>query len=355
MKTIKRLKEELDKHGLDVFLSIQNTRYLSGTTAGKAVIVPRDGDPVLVCSRLEFERAREESRIHDIRAFSSWRAPLQRGERVFFLELWQLIAKVLDETNARAIAYDKIEKSLIKKIRNVHAASYREAPEIIQNMRKIKSEEELVLLRKSAKIAMLGMKCAAELIELGRTELEIAAEAEYQMRKAGSEGTPFPTIVGSGPNSWLPHSTASTKKLKQEELVVVDLGATFGGYASDMTRTFTLNPTNKQSKILQIVRHAQETACSIVKSGVKAKRVDLIAREIITRAGYGKYFTHGTGHGVGLEIHEAPVLAPNSKDILAEGMVVTVEPGIYLPKVGGARWEDTIQVTTLGCRLLTQK
>jgi len=351
---IKRLKRELEKHGLDVYLSTQNTRYLAETTAGKAVLVPLNGEPILICSRLELERAKRESKIKDIRAFSSWRAPLQRGERVFFTEVWQLIADVLDELDARSIGYDKANMNFIRKVRNKHAASYLEAPEIVQNLRMIKSPTELALLRRSAKIATLGMNRAAELIEPNRTELEIAAEVEYEMRRAGSDGTSFPTIVASGSNSWLPHSTATKKKLRKGELIVVDLGATFKGYASDMTRTFELSPTQQQTKILQTVRKAQEAALAKVRDGVKAKAVDAAARNLIGRAGYAKFFNHGTGHGVGLEIHEAPSLTPSSKDILRRGMVVTVEPGIYIPKVGGARWEDTVIVRTDSHELLTR-
>ncbi|MFH1822048.1 MAG: aminopeptidase P family protein [Methanobacteriota archaeon] len=353
MEKIKTIKGELDKRGLDVFLSLQNTRYLADTDSGKAVIVPRDGEPILICSRLELERAKRESWIKDIRAFSSWKAPLQRGERVFFLELWQLVTEVLDILDARSIGYDKAEKNFIRKVRNAHAASYRAVPEITQDLRKIKSAKELVLLRKSAEMAVLGMNRAAELIQVGMTELEIAAEVEYKMRRAESEGTPFQIIVASGGNSWLPHSSASRKKLRRGELIVVDLGATFKGYASDMTRTFGLSPTPKQSRVLQIVRRAQEAALAKVKDGVQAKAVDAAARNFIARAGYSKFFNHGSGHGVGLEIHEAPSLAPSSEDILRKDMVITVEPGIYVPKVGGARWEDTVLVKSNGYEPLT--
>lgn len=354
MLKIKRLKEELGKRGFDAYLSFQNTRYLAGTTAGKVAIVPREGDPVLICSRLELERARRESRIRDIRALSSWKAPLQPGERVFFLETWQLIANILAELDARSVAYDRADKNFIRKVRNAHAASYRGAPEIMLELRAIKSAEELALLRRSAELAVIGMRRVTELIQPGRTELEIAAESEYAMRRAGSEGTSFQIIVASGSNSWLPHSTVTSKRLKRGELIVVDLGATFEGYASDMTRTFGLSPTPRQSGILKVVRSAYKVALRRVRDGVAAKVVDAAARNFIAGAGYAKFFNHGTGHGVGLEIHESPSLAPSSNDILRRGMVITVEPGIYVPGVGGARWEDTFLVKAKGCQRLTQ-
>jgi Xaa-Pro aminopeptidase len=202
-------------------------------------------------------------------------------------------------------------------------------------------------------LAMKGMRCATELMEIGRTELEIAAEIEYEMRKAGSEGTPFNTIVASGKNSWIPHATATRKRLQRGELVIVDLGAIYKGYASDITRTFALEPTRKQLKLIEVVKRAQRMAFAKIKDDLKANEVDRIARRTITLAGYAKFYPHGTGHGVGLEVHEPPSLTPESKDILRRGMVLTIEPGIYVPSVGGARFEDMILVTKDGKEVLT--
>lgn len=350
---IQRLKEELAERGLDVFLAIQNTRYLAGTTAGKVVITPIDGSPILICSRLELEHAKRESWVRDIRAFSSWKAPLQPGERVYFREPWQLVADCLRELGARAVGYDSGRRELVRKLRGANPASYRELPELVLDLRKIKSREEVALLRKSAKIAARGMNRAAESIAPGRTELEIAAGAEYEMRRAGSEGTPFPTIVASGGNSWTPHAIATRKRLRRGELIVVDLGASYAGYASDMTRTFALDPTRKQLRVLEIVKRAQLAALKCVRDGARAAEVDKAARKVISRAGYARFCTHGTGHGVGMEVHEPPGLAPDSKDTLRKRMVITVEPGIYVPKGGGARWEDMILVTARKHELLT--
>lgn len=352
-KRIRGLKKEINKRGLDVFLAIQNTRYLAGTTAAKAVIVPTDGNPILVCSRLEFDQAKREGWIRDVRAFSSWKAPLRRGERVSFCKPWQLVADCIQELGARAVGYDYARKEFIRKLRAAYMASYHELPELMLELRKIKSREEISLLRRSAKIATKGMRCAAESIAVSRTELEVAAEAEREMRMAGSEGTSFPTIVASGRNSWLPHASATRKRLRRGELVVVDLGAVYEGYASDMTRTFALSPTKKQLTLIGLVRRAQKAAIGHVRKGAKTSDVDKAARKIISHAGYAKFFPHGTGHGVGMEIHELPSLAPDSKDILRERMIITVEPGIYVPQVGGARWEDMFLVTKEGRKPLT--
>ena len=352
---VKRLRDELAKRGLDAFLAFQNTRYLAGTTAAKVVIVPSRDEPLLLCSRLELDGAKRESWIKDVRAFSRWKAPLRRGERVNFCELWRLVVDCLRGLDARAIGYDSAKGEFMRRLRSAHAASYRELPELVLELRKVKSRDEVRLMRKSAEIAARGMRCAIELIKEGRSELEIAAEIEREMRVAGSEGTPFPTIVASGRNSWVPHASATRKRLRRGELVVVDLGASFNGYASDMTRTFALTPTRKQLKLLQIAKRAQQAAIARVRAGVAAKVVDAAARGVIARAGYARFSPHGTGHGVGTEIHEPPGLAPDSKDILREGMVITVEPGIYVPWIGGARWEDMVLITKNGCELLTKR
>lgn len=352
-KRIGKLKVELVKRGLDAFLTIQNTRYLAGTTAAKAVIVPASGAPVLICSRLELDQAKRESWIRDVRAFSRWRAPLRPRERVSFCDPLQLIADCLRELGTRAVGYDQGRRESVRKLRAAHAASYRELPELMLELRKIKSKEEVTLLQRAAKMAMKGMRCAAESVAVDRTELEVAAEAEREMRIAGSEGTPFPMIVASGRNSWLPHASATRKRLKRGELLVIDLGATCEGYASDMTRTFALSPTRKQLKLIEIVKRAQTSGIARVRDGMKAREVDRAARDVISRSGYAKFCPHGMGHGVGMEIHEPPGLAPDSKDILREGMVITVEPGIYVPRVGGARWEDMALVKAHGSQILT--
>jgi len=350
---LRELRAELVARELDAFVAVRNARYLSGTTAASAVIVSMR-EPTLLCRRLEFDRAKRESVIKNIQAYFPRRVPLRRGERMYFGEFWQLLAERLRELNAQNVGYDSLGWEALQKLRNAHRADYRELPELITEMRKIKSKQEISWLRKAAELAIKGMARAAELIEEGRSELEIAAEAEYAMRRSGSEGTPFNTIVASGKNSWLPHATVTRRRLRRGELMVVDLGAIYKGYASDMARTFSLVPTRKQLKLSDVAKRAQEAAIKRVRDGVKAANVDKAAREVIRRAGYEKFCSHGTGHGVGLDIREAPSLAPGSEDILRRGMVITVEPGIYVPKIGGARFEDVALVTEESCELLTR-
>lgn len=310
--------------------------------------------PILLCSRLDFDRAQRESRINDIRAFASAKVPLREGEKVIFGKMGKAIGRVLSEIGAKKVGYDQLSPNILDKLRQEYEAEYEGNPDFIWDFRKIKTKRELKLIKKSAQLANKGMKKASELMETGRSEIEIAAEVEYIMRKSGSEGTPFDTIVASGENSCFPHAKATERKLRKGDLIIVDLGASFGGYKSDMTRTFAISPSPKGEKILKISREAQEEALGRVKPGVKTNLIDKCIRKVFREADCERFFLHGSGHGVGIDVHEKPSIAPDSKDYLEEGMVVTIEPGIYIKGIGGARFEDTIVVTKDGFEVLTR-
>lgn len=189
----------------------------------------------------------------------------------------------------------------------------------------------------------------------GMREIEVAAELEYHMRRRGAQRVAFDTIVASGPRSALPHGVASERRISEGDLVVIDFGVVLGGYCSDLTRTICVGePTAKQEDIYNLVLEAQEKALASLRAGKKVAEIDGVAREIIAQKGYGDAFGHGLGHGVGIMVHEEPSLSPrNQSTFLEEGMVVTVEPGIYLEGWGGVRIEDMAVVTEEGCRVLT--
>lgn len=349
---IEELRKELQEENLDTFLALENAHYLSETPASNVVIVNEDKS-VLISSRMDFDRAKKNGEIEDVRAYAKTKLPLREGEEVLFGEFGKVIGEILDELGAKKIGFDQVGKETLEELKKSHEAEYRKKSDLIWNLRKIKSSKEIELLKKSAEIATKGMQKAAELIEAGRTEIEIAAEIEYEMRKRGSEGTAFDTILAGGRNSWLPHTKATDKTLEKEELVIVDLGAKWKGYRSDMTRTFAISPTTKQKEILEVARKAQENALNKVKDGAEAKKVDKAGRKVFKKSGYEEFCLHGSGHGVGLNIHEPPSLSPSSDDVLREGMVVTVEPGIYVREVGGGRFEDTVLVKENGYEKLT--
>ena len=222
--------------------------------------------------------------------------------------------------------------------------------EIINSARVRKTKKEIEAIQRAGEIGDLGFKTIFDGIEEGKTEYELVAEAEYVMRKAGSEGIPFDTIVASGENSAYPHAKTTNKKVQDGDIIIVDIGARFGGYCSDMTRTFIFGKGSKEkAKLINLVNDAQQYGLDNIKAGVKCSDIDKIVREFFINKNkeWGARFIHSLGHGVGIDIHEYPYLSPLSQDVLEENMVVTVEPGLYIPGsgLGGARTEDQILIT----------
>jgi Xaa-Pro aminopeptidase len=225
----------------------------------------------------------------------------------------------------------------------------------VETLSIIKDKGEIINLKKAIEISDIAFERILGYLKPGLREVEIAAELEYQMKMLGSEKPAFDTIIASGYRSALPHGVASEKKIARGDFVTFDFGAIYKGYVSDMTRTIVIGKATKRQKtVYNTVLRAQKAAIKRVKSGVDGKKVDAAARGIIDKAGFGKYFNHGTGHGIGIYIHVRPSLSPRISDILKTGMVVTVEPGIYIPKWGGVRIEDDILVGRNGCKVLNK-
>ncbi|HOJ52420.1 MAG TPA: Xaa-Pro peptidase family protein [Syntrophales bacterium] len=251
---------------------------------------------------------------------------------------------------AHALAYENFLK-LRRALKGVRCRAWKN---LIEPMRMCKDGSEVASIKKAAEMAEEALQEVIPLIRPGVAEREIAIELEYRMRKKGALEAAFPTIVASGPRAAMPHARPGTHVLKKGEVVILDFGAVGEeGYRSDETCTFLLGRTEEVMRAYQVVREAQMKAIEAIRPGVKCAYVDHVAREVISRAGYGDFFSHGTGHGVGLGVHEAPRLGPHSREVLEEGMVVTVEPGIYLPGRWGIRLEDMVLVTEKGSRLIT--
>lgn len=225
---------------------------------------------------------------------------------------------------------------------------------VVEELRVQKDEKELDLMRRAIEIADLGVEYLNSELAPGKTEKEVALGLEVFLRKKGADGPAFPFIVASGSRGSLPHGVASDKTLENGDLVTVDFGAKFQGYHSDLTRTFALGKaTDKQRLVYEIVLKAQFKAISAAGPGIPCADVDRAARDYISKAGYGAYFGHATGHGIGLSIHEEPRLSINANVKLMPGMVITVEPGIYLPGWGGVRIEDNVLITHQGIEVLS--
>lgn len=219
----------------------------------------------------------------------------------------------------------------------------------INHLRMTKNDDEIRLIKTAVNITEKAVDNIKSYIKPGIREREIALEIEYFMRKMGASAAAFDFIVASGWRSALPHGVASDKTVQEGEFITLDIGCKYEGYCSDMTRTFAVgNYTPKQREIYDIVLEAQTQALSLMKPGMTGVEVDGIARDVIEKAGYGEYFGHGLGHGVGLQIHEAPALSQKGKIVLEPGMMVTVEPGIYLPDFGGVRIEDLVVIKENG-------
>ncbi len=225
----------------------------------------------------------------------------------------------------------------------------------LQALRMIKSKQELEIIRKGIEMADASLRYAIEnYLKVGVSEKEFAWQLERRMRESGAEGMSFPPLVAAGEHAAVIHAQPGEKKFEQNQCVLIDFGLVFNGYCTDRTDTVAIGtPPDEMVKIFHIVKDAHDFAIDAIKPGVDTIKIDAIARDHIASKGYGEYFTHGLGHGVGLEIHELPVFSPRARTVLEPGMVITVEPGIYIEGLGGVRIEDMILVTEDGVEVLT--
>lgn len=230
----------------------------------------------------------------------------------------------------------------------------RDAGQTLLNLRSIKESAEVAAMRAAIRISETALRNTLDWAQPGMTEQQIAARLASQMNALGSDGHAFGPTVLTGPKSALPHGDTGSREWGQDEFLLIDFGAIKNGYPADITRTFCKGtPTEEMRKIYDAVLAANRAALAIAGPGVSCAAVDNAAREVIEKAGYGAYFTHRTGHGLGLEVHELPNIAANNETLLQPGMVFTIEPGVYLPNVGGVRIEDDVLVTENGCESLT--
>jgi Xaa-Pro aminopeptidase len=326
----------------------ENTFYLSSffSTSYMYLLIPRDGTPVAVVSQLEFEAAKNA-----IKEFSIVEAKKQE-------DFEKALSNIRKDLKIKRLGFEEdfLTVNVKEKLeKDNEGVAFVPASNIMKKLRSIKSRSEAEAIRKAVKITNEGFKRAIDVMTSGIKEYEVAAEAEYVMRKMGSSGTSFDTIIASGYRSAFPHGSCSDRKLKNGDLVVLDMGVRYKNYCSDMTRTRTVgSPNSKQEKLFQTVLNAQQKAIELIRPGVKASEIDEAARELIKKEGYGDFFVHSLGHGVGIEVHEYPSISSNSKDIIETGMVFTAEPGVYIPNFGGCRIEDMVLVSKDGYELLSK-
>ncbi|MDT2769636.1 Xaa-Pro peptidase family protein [Enterococcus pseudoavium] len=266
------------------------------------------------------------------------------------------IIKLMDKESVNVLGFEDAfmtyaEYSIFEEVIDAELAP---ASGLIEKLREQKDEGEIAIIQKACAIADEGFEHVLKMIRPGMTEIEVANQLDFFMRSLGATGTSFDTIVASGARSALPHGVASEKMIEQGELITLDFGCVYQGYVSDITRTFAIGDPGQQLKdIYQIVLAAQQKVLEVAQAGVTGTKLDAVARDLITEAGYGEAFGHSTGHGIGLEIHEGPNVSRSNEVRLMTGNVITDEPGIYLAGLGGVRIEDDLVILAEGNRVLT--
>jgi len=338
IRRLRKLRKSIAEKGLDALLISQpeNLRYLSGFTGSSGWLLISGQNAILATDFRYVEQAKEESPEFEIiqtkQELRDWLPGLVSdlgGHKLGF------------ETNSISYGiFNKLSEAIKTRQGNLELVS---TTGIVEQLRSIKEPEELGFIKKAVELVDAIFEQAKTIIRPGITEKEAAWEIEKILRQEGSEGMPFEIIVASGSNSALPHARPTEKIIRSGEPVLIDMGARISGYCSDFSRTLFLGKADKTlQKIYNIVLKAQTTAIEEVESGMDASQADQLARSVVEQAGYGDAFGHGLGHGVGLAVHEFPTLGPSSSDSLADGMVFTIEPGIYLAGQGGIRIEDMV-------------
>jgi Xaa-Pro aminopeptidase len=350
-----RLREGYSRGGCNALLvtSLDNVRYLTGFTGSAAMLLVTGGSALLVTDGRYAEQATMELGEAGVEAdIGIGRVPEQ-------LELLDGAVKGIGRLGLEAdhVSWG-LQRKLVDVLGSLTASGGTLVPTagLVEQLRVVKDPGELARIEMAAEVADVSLAQVKGRLADGVTEQEFAIELDFEMRRRGADDVSFETIVASGPNGSRPHARPSPRQVEEGDLVVVDFGALVEGYHSDMTRTLCPGTVREPelSEVLDAVLIAQRAGVRALRAGVAGGEVDEACRSSLREAGYGDRYVHGTGHGVGLEIHEAPAVGIGSTDILEEGAVVTVEPGAYLPGVGGVRIEDTLVVTTAGARALTK-
>ena len=352
---LKALREHLGDARCDALLvsALVNVRYLTGFTGSAGMLLVTAEDALLVTDGRYSEQAREQLRAAEAEV------DVEIGKPAAQLDAIDRVAAGVRrlglEANDISWAAKRRLPSALGQFRAAGGALVA-TQAVVERLRAVKDDGELARIEMAADIADVALAQLKERLASGPTEAEFGVELDYEMRRRGADDVSFETIVASGPNAALPHARPSERRIGAGDLIVVDFGALVDGYHSDMTRTMCVGGVRSAelSDVLDAVLIAQRAGARSVRPGVSGADVDAACRESLTEAGYAELFVHGTGHGVGLEIHEAPAVAQGSTDILEEGAVVTVEPGAYLAGLGGVRIEDTLVVTSTGARPLTK-
>jgi Xaa-Pro aminopeptidase len=340
-----RLAQRLTEHGLDGLLitKMTNIRYLTGFTGTTAYLLFSES-PVLTVDFRYREQAGRESGDVEVRFSTSSQ------------ELWPDTVKVLRESRLERVGVESANMVVARYLELLDLPGIRIVPvrDTVERLRWNKDAEEIAAIREAARIADEVAEEMIDVIKPGMTEHRVAGEIELRQRSRGGERSASEIIVASGPRSSMPHGIASDRVIGEGEPVMLDLGTVVQGYLSDLTRTYHVGrPSAELERIHRIVHEAQELAEAQIRPGMTGRQADAIARDHIVSSGFGDRFGHSLGHSIGLDNHEFPLLSPFDSTVIEVGMVTTVEPGIYVPGVGGVRIEDMVIFTETGCEVVS--
>ncbi|MCS7229884.1 MAG: Xaa-Pro peptidase family protein [Candidatus Kryptonium sp.] len=336
---LEKVRRKLDELKIDAVLitHLPNIRYLTGFSGSSALCVITKTDAFFITDFRYEEQSKQQ-----VKGFKRFIAIGKTSIDLIYEEnIFGKVKKVGFEAHRASFSFVQELKNKFKNLKFVPTKNF------IEEISAIKTDDEIENIKSAIKISEKVFQEILKIIKPGISEIDIASEITYLHRKYGAEKDAFDIIVASGWRSALPHGVATDKKLKKGELVVIDFGCVYNGYHSDITRTISIGkPSAEARKIYQIVLDAQTKAIENARSGLKASELDSIARNYIKQKGYGKFFGHSLGHGIGTETHTLPRIAPKSDYILQNGNVITIEPGIYIPGFGGVRIEDDILINS---------
>lgn len=346
-----RLRAALPEAGVDAVLvtHLPNVRYLTGFTGSAALLLVTGEELTFVTDGRYTDQATEQL------ARAGVDSPVRIGRTL--AEQHEIVSAAAGGVERLGLEADHVSWAQQQELESAWSDRLELVATrgLVETLREVKDEGEVARIEAAAAIADEALGVVRTMLGTGVTERDLAFELEAEMRRRGADGPSFETIVGSGPNGARPHARPTGRTIVEGDLVVLDFGALLDGYHSDMTRTVCVgDPTPTQRRMLEVVTDAQAAGVAAVRAGASAATVDAACREAIAAAGWADAFLHGTGHGVGLDIHEAPRVGSTSDATLAAGQVITVEPGVYLPEHGGVRVEDTLLVTLEGARVLTK-
>ena len=345
-----KLREHLSTTRFDGLLvsHLPNIRYLCGFTGSAGLLLVEEAGAIFFTDVRYDTQAHEE--VKAAKVVIARKSPLAG--------LGEFLQKRRQRSHRQTIGIESEHFTLADKKRlsefRLSGVRLKDAPAIVERFRMVKDEAEIGLIRSAVQLGAKIYDRALEVLRPGIREIDVAAEMELAARRGGAEAMSFETIIASGHRSALPHGRASDTPIATGAFVVCDFGVILSGYCSDETRTVWIGlPDDDARQAYEAVREAQQAAIDAVKPGITVGEVDAAARKSLRKAGFGKFFTHSTGHGVGLEIHESPRVADGQTEILQPGMVITIEPGVYFPGKWGIRVEDMVAVNVGGCEVLT--